>query len=276
MSRKPTRTSGESTNSAAGAALPADTMPGLPPLAAILRLRNDTALPLYQQIEDQLAALIADGKLANGATLPAERHLAGSLGVSRATVQRAYDALRERRLIRSHGRHGSVVAGHGARLVPGMDRLKGFTQEMQEMGRKPSTRVLDHGIFSDRSLASLFGLPSTARFLKLVRVRLGDDVPMSVETAWYSLEAAPFLEHADIFGSIYAQLAEHGLSLSYCDQTIEAAAPNPQECAIFGFAEPQPCLLIKRSSYVRRELMLEYVEGLFRGDAYTYRLRLEA
>lgn len=266
MPRKPSQTAREIANSA----------PAAPPLSTILRLRDDTALPLYQQIEDQIAALIAEGTLVNGATLPAERHLAANLGVSRATVQRAYDALRDRQLIRSHGRHGSVIQGHGARLVPGMDRLKGFTQEMQEMGRKPSTQVLEHEILSDRSLASLFGLPSTARFLKLIRVRLGDDIPMSFETAWYSLDAAPFLETADVYGSIYGQLAEHGLSLSYCDQTIEAAAPSPRECAIFGFAEPKPCLLIKRSSYVRRELMLEYVEGLFRGDAYTYRLRLEA
>lgn len=273
MPRKPSRATHGNAKSAVSTA---DALPGMPPLSEILRLRDDTALPLYQQIEDQISALIAEGALANGTTLPAERYLAANLGVSRATVQRAYDSLRDRRLIRSHGRHGSVIDGHGARLVPGMDRLKGFTQEMQEMGRKPSARVLEYAILSDRAIASLFGLPSTARFLKLVRIRLGDDIPMSFETAWYSLEAAPFLEQADVSGSIYGQLAEHGLSLSYCDQTIEAAAPTPQECAIFGFAEPKPCLLIKRSSYVRRELMLEYVEGLFRGDAYTYRLRLEA
>ncbi len=44
---------------------------------------------------------------------------------------------------------------------------------------------------------------------------------------------------------------------------------------IFGFESPVPCLLIKRHSYNRRDVMVEYVEGLFRGDAYTYRLRLD-
>jgi GntR family transcriptional regulator len=233
-------------------------------------------MPIYQQLEEQLTTLIHDGRIRSGTTLPAERQLAETLGVSRATIQRCYNTLRERRLIRAHGRNGSIVEGDGARLVPGMDRLKGFTQEMQELGRIPSTKILEQAVVRDRQIASIFNLPSTAPLLKLVRVRYGDDMPLSYEVAWYSLEIAPFLAQADISGSIYAQLAQHGVALAYCDQTIEAALPNEVECAIFGFDTPVPCLLIKRRSYIRSEAMVEYVEGLFRGDAYTYRLRLKA
>src|SRR4051812_27923176 len=39
---------------------------------------------------------------------------------------------------------------------------------------------------------------------------------------------------------------------------------------------PIPCLLIKRRSYTHGDVMIEYVEGLFRGDAYSYRLNLRA
>ena len=46
------------------------------------------------------------------------------------------------------------------------------------------------------------------------------------------------------------------------------------DCAIFGFDAPVPCLLIKRRSYGADGDMLEYVEGLFRGDTYTYKLSL--
>jgi GntR family transcriptional regulator len=74
---------------------------------------------------------------------------------------------------------------------------------------------------------------------------------------------------------MYALLAEHcGMPLIYCDQTVEATMPSEEECEIFGFAQPLPCLLIKRRSYTHGEVMMEYVEGLFRGDTYSYRLRL--
>jgi GntR family transcriptional regulator len=49
---------------------------------------------------------------------------------------------------------------------------------------------------------------------------------------------------------------------------------NEEECEIFGFTQPLPCLLIKRRSYTHGEVMMEYVEVLFRGDAYSYRLKL--
>ena len=56
--------------------------------------------------------------------------------------------------------------------------------------------------------------------------------------------------------------------------TPPATMPNAAECEIFAFAQPLPCLLIKRHSYNRDAVMIEYVEGLFRGDAYRYRLNL--
>ncbi|WP_019904234.1 GntR family transcriptional regulator [Methylobacterium sp. 77] len=231
---------------------------------------------MYRQLEHQFRAMIVDGTLAPGTTLPAERKLALDLGVSRKTVQQGYDALRIQGLVSAHGRHGYLVEDGFRRVEPGMERLKGFTQEMHELGRVASSRVLEQSVGEDRSIASIFGLASAARFLRLVRVRMGDGMPLSVEKAWYDLGAAPDLAEGDLSGSIYARLVECGAPLVDCEQTIEAASPETQECAIFGFSVPLPCLLIKRRSYGRDGRMIEYVEGLFRGDAYAYRLRLRS
>jgi len=248
-----------------------------PSVPTLIRLRDDTAMPIYQQLEEQLQALITSGTLPAGTTLPAERQLAERLGVSRATVQRSYNTLRQRNLLAAHGRRGSIVQGGEPRLQTGMDRLKGFTEEMRELGRVPTADVLEQRIVSDRSIASIFGLPSTAEFLKLARVRRGDGQPLSHETAWYNHAVAPGLATADLSRSVYAYLKDHcGVPLTHCEQTIEAASPTPAECELFGFSEPVPCLLIKRRSYTRGDVMVEYVEGLFRGDAYTYRLTLKA
>ena len=234
-------------------------------------------MPLYQQLEQQLEALIKGGTLPAGTVLPAERQLAESLGLSRATVQRAYNTLRQHKLVAAQGRHGFLVQDTDPKLHPGMDRLKGFTEEMRLLGKSASSRILERTVVSDRSIASIFGMPSPAPFLKLVRVRYGDDVPLSREVAWYNLTEAPALEHSDLSGSVYAFLAERcGTPLIYAEQTVEATTPTSEECEIFGFSQPVPCLLIKRRSYTNGNVMMEYVEGLFRGDAYSYRLRLGA
>ena len=48
---------------------------------------------LYRQIADQIAQLISSGEFPAGARLPAERELASSLGVSRASVREAIISL---------------------------------------------------------------------------------------------------------------------------------------------------------------------------------------
>jgi GntR family transcriptional regulator len=245
-------------------------------LSTVVHLSNDTAKPLYLQLADQLRSLILEGRLPSGTVLSAERQLAETLGVSRATVQRAYDLLRQDSLVSARGRHGFHVEHQQPRLHPGLDRLKGFTEEMREIGKTPSSRILERKVVTDRSIASIFGLPSSSRLLRLVRVRYGDDVPLSREIAWYNLTAASGLAEVDLSGSVYAYLATQGLPLVSCDQAIEAATPSADECKIFGLSEPIPCLLIKRSSYTNNKIMMEYVEGLFRGDLYSYRLKLNA
>lgn len=244
---------------------------------SLLHLRDDTAMPLYQQLEEQLHDLIASGALPGGSVLPAERQLAESLGVSRVTIQRAYAALRQRELLSSQGRRGFLVRRRADQVHPGMDRLKGFTEEMRELGKIPSSRIVDRAIVEDRSISSIFGLPSTAPFLKLTRIRYGDEIAMSREVAWYNLKAVPALAEGDLSGSVYAFLAEEGgARLVSCEQTIEATMPTKEECRIFAFDEPLPCLLVKRHSFTREATMIEYVEGLFRGDMYSYRLKLQA
>ncbi|MCA1977618.1 MAG: GntR family transcriptional regulator [Thiobacillus sp.] len=243
-------------------------------LAVQLAPDRSLAEPSYQQLRRKIQAMIESGEIASGQSLPSERALAESLGLSRVTVRRAYAELRAANLLETHGRAG-VSVKTPPQLTPQLGRLKGFTEEMRELGMEPSTRMLERSVTTDRTIASIFGRPSTARFLRLVRLRLGDGVPLSREVAWYDLTAAPELEHWNVEGSAYRFLAERcGIALSHGEQSIEAAMSSAEEMAAFGYAEPMPCLLMKRKTFSRAGQIVEYVEGTFRGDAYAYRLTL--
>jgi GntR family transcriptional regulator len=67
-------------------------------------------VPPFEQIRAQLAEAIARGALEPGARLPTVRQLAADLDVAPNTVGRAYRALEEAALVRTAGRHGTVVA----------------------------------------------------------------------------------------------------------------------------------------------------------------------
>ncbi|HEX5541373.1 MAG TPA: aminotransferase class I/II-fold pyridoxal phosphate-dependent enzyme, partial [Micromonospora sp.] len=74
-------------------------------MAAHYQFSGRTAAEISASIETG----IRDAALPAGATLPAVRALAGQLAVSPATVAKAYQALRQRGLIETAGRHGTRV-----------------------------------------------------------------------------------------------------------------------------------------------------------------------
>lgn len=240
-----------------------------------LRLDRDSTEPFWRQLYSQIVGLLQSGALGAGNALPSERDLSAALGVSRSTIKRCYDELRQQRQLGGRGRSGSIIRTP-ERAQPTLGRLKGFTEEMRELGRSASTQVVRREVVTDRAMASLFGQPSTARFLHLIRIRLGDDLPMTREIAWYDLSLAPGLQDWDGQGSAYALLQERcHLRLSEAEQTVEAVLSSEAETLAFGFAQPQPCLLFKRKTRTRQGQLIEYVEGTFRGDAYVYRLTLK-
>jgi Transcriptional regulators len=65
---------------------------------------------LYVQVADDITAQIADGRLAPGAMLPAERDLARQYGVAYLTARRAVRLLRERGLVVTLPAKGTYVA----------------------------------------------------------------------------------------------------------------------------------------------------------------------
>jgi GntR family transcriptional regulator len=253
------------------------------PLAAndsahfIARIKPDAGIaePVYKQLLRHITEMIKSGELGDGYSLPSERALADALALSRTTVRRCYEELRNQNHINTHGRSG-VTVNAPTPINPKLGKLKGFTEEMQELGITPSTKILEHGVYHDRTIASLFNRPASAQFLRLVRLRLGDGTPLSREVAWYDLTAVPKLANWDMSGSAYQFIENQGgLSLIEGEQTIEAVISNAEEAAVFGFSQPGPCLLLKRKTYASNNLLIEYVEGTFRGDTYTYRITLK-
>ena len=67
--------------------------------------------PIYQQIVDEIKAIIAAGELPEGSSLPPVRQVAADLGVNQNTVAFAYRTLQKSGLIRVRHGSGATVIG---------------------------------------------------------------------------------------------------------------------------------------------------------------------
>lgn len=75
----------------------------------ILLVDPDRALPVYEQVREQVARMVAAGTLTAGTRLPTIRQLAGDLGLAKGTIARAYELLEGDRVIETQGRKGTFV-----------------------------------------------------------------------------------------------------------------------------------------------------------------------
>ena len=56
----------------------------------ILSVDPDRALPVYEQVREQIKRMVAAGTLQAGTRLPTIRQLAADLGLAKGTIERAY------------------------------------------------------------------------------------------------------------------------------------------------------------------------------------------
>jgi GntR family transcriptional regulator len=68
------------------------------------------ALPVYEQVREQITRMVTSRNLPVGTQLPTIRQLASDLGLAKGTIAKAYELLESQGLIESRGRHGTFVA----------------------------------------------------------------------------------------------------------------------------------------------------------------------
>ncbi len=80
-------------------------------------ITNSAGVPIYEQIADQIKAMIMNGKLKEGDALPSMRNLAQDLRVSVITTKRAYEILEAEGMIESFTGRGSFIAAQNPELL---------------------------------------------------------------------------------------------------------------------------------------------------------------
>lgn len=81
-------------------------------------INNSLMVPIYEQITDQVKALIRNGKLKENDNLPSVRSLSKELKISALTVKKAYDSLeKDGFTVTVHGKGTYVALANTALLL---------------------------------------------------------------------------------------------------------------------------------------------------------------
>ena len=194
----------------------------------------------YQQIADDLRSRVADGTYGPGRLLPSEAELSAEFDVSRVTVRRALELLRESGLVDARQGFGWFVATNPVRQTLG--RLATIEAQMSADGLRPERRILEFAFVpANRRVREVLG---TDQVLRVKRLNLADGEPFAVVTVWCPAELGQHLSRADVERSPFYELLSERLHGAV--QTIGADAAEASDAVLLGIPVGSPVLRCER------------------------------
>jgi GntR family transcriptional regulator len=221
-----------------------------------------------EQARRRLLERITAGALGPGERLGAERELAPALGVSRSTVRQALSALEADGVIsRVPGRGGGTFV-RPQKVERDLARITSVPALLRSQGMPASTRVLSAALApADRETGAALGLATGEYVIELVRVRLADSSPISLERARLPARFFPGLLDRPLGGSLYELLEEHYRTVpGEATERIEVVTATGTEASVLGVASGSALLSITRTTKDAGGRRFEFSHDLFRAD----------
>lgn len=244
----------------------------LEPTSAVLPFRADPAEPAVgpaaEALRKSLAEQIRSGKLAAGTRLGGERELATHFGVSRSTVRQALAALEVAGVVRRVPGRGGGTFITRPKFERDLSHVLGVPALLQQQGMAAGSRVMSTGIaVADEDTAHALELDPGTWVVQIVRIRLADGAPLSLEHLHLPAALFPGLLDLPLGGSVYDLLGEHyGVRAAEALERIEVVTAGGHESSILDVSAGAPLLSITRTTRSTAGVLFEYSHDLFRAD----------
>jgi GntR family transcriptional regulator len=232
-------------------------------------------VPLYAQIESILTIAIGDGRFPPGCQLPKEEELVKQFGVSRTTIRQTVQNLVRRGLLEIRRGKGTFVLQ--PKLTQELTELSGFVEDMQSLGRQASAWVLGKQIVpAGETVARHLALTPGKPVVRIQRVRLADNIPLSFDETWLPQEIGEKIITNDLEAEPIFSLLEqkYDTVLTEAEYRLEAVAADAIVAQALGVPAGSPMFLIERTSYTTDHRPVDYEKLYYRGDQIRFVTRL--
>jgi GntR family transcriptional regulator len=240
-----------------------------------MSMNPQSAVPLYFQVEQDLASLIAKGEFAPGSRLPSEDELIEKYCVSRTTIRKAIQELERLELIEIKRGKGTYVRAD--KIDQELTGLTGFVEDMVAAGLHPSAKVLGTAIVeATEEVARQLRLPIGTQVMQIKRVRMADASPISLDETYLPLELGQRVVENDLeIYPIFSLLeGKYDTPLLEADYRLEAISADSSIAGSLGIEVGAPIMLIERVSYSLNSRPVDFEKLYYRGDKIRLSTRL--
>jgi GntR family transcriptional regulator len=234
--------------------------------------------PAAEEVRRRLLDQIGLGQLRPGERLGAERDLATDLGVSRSTVRAALATLEAEGVVRRVPGRGGGTFVHQRKVDRDLSQVVGVPALLREQGMTAGSRIVSTSmVAADDTARAALGLGSGAYVFDVVRIRLADGTPISLEHVRLPADRFPGLLDQPLGGSLYELLEQrYGTAPGEAVEHIEVVPAGEDEASILGVERDAPLLSISRTTQDPAGVPFELSHDLFRADRTTITVRTPA
>ncbi|GKX28720.1 phosphonate metabolism transcriptional regulator PhnF [Vallitalea longa] len=224
----------------------------------------------YLRIKKDIENKINNGNYKSGEKIPSERKLCELYSISRMTARQAINELvKDGTVYREKGRGTFVSSPNFLQR-----NVKSFTDTLRERGFIPKTEIIEFStVYNLKEISRMMGVPAETKFYKIKRLRLGNDLPMALETVYIQKDKCLDLDKHDISNSLYEILEKYyGYKIENISCDIDACIANNIMMKIFNMKKARALLKISGISYTQDGKKVFYEESYYRPDLYKYRV----
>ncbi|MBE0601056.1 MAG: GntR family transcriptional regulator, partial [Firmicutes bacterium] len=224
----------------------------------------------YKQLMQRLKNDIIAGVYPPGERIPGEQALCAAYNVSRVTVRNALEEIvREGLLVRRQGK-GTFVAQEKIKRDLGL--ITSFSDACEQIGLTAQTRLIERCVETATEEDRLkLQLPEDGKVLSICRLRLAGGLPVMLEYNRFAATLA-FLEDAQMSGSLYALLQEHGLIPSRAVHDISLGHARGQVGKLLDTRDGDALLRLDQLVFDQHNRPLHLSRQWIRGDRFTFRI----
>lgn len=234
--------------------------------------------PAAEEVRRRILDEIDSGALRPGERLRSERDLASAYQVSRVTLRAALAELESSGAVRrASGRAGGTFVAE-RRVERDLRTVAGLPAYLRRQGFQAGARVLStRTMQSGDDTAAALGLEPGGVVFEIVRTRLADGVPISLEHAYLPARLFPGLLDKPLGGLLYPMLeADYGLIPGEAVERIEVVGASENAARVLGVHRSTPLISVERRTVDIQGVPFELSHDLFRADRLRIVVRAQA
>lgn len=235
------------------------------------KIHPNKATPLYAQVAEDLRMKILTEEWKPGDKIPPELDLCDMYHVSRITIRKSIDDLVRENLVYRERAKGTFVCDWVEEKEEQFTLVRGFTNEMKELGKVAKTTYADIMIDkADKKVSKYIGIKLGDSVMVLRRIRGTQEKEFVYSITYFPYSSEYSTDSNDYYSSFYAYLREFGINVNQEKEYIEAVLPSTEIQEMLHVDRHKPILKRVRFAKQLGSSFREYSENYYIGSHYRY------